>query len=97
LSEHTVRLIFSEAKHSKDESDESKLVMTFKYPRKSYKYAKIVSDLEDFDSDVVRRTVHEFNDHGEYPTANLILHTLKQKLNYSGSLRSRLLKNEIFL
>ncbi|KAE9543577.1 hypothetical protein AGLY_002377 [Aphis glycines] len=95
LSERTVRRICSEAKNSEDKPDESKSVLSFKSPRKDYKRAKIVSELDDFDSDVVRRTVHEFYDRGEYPTANLILNDLKQKINYSGCLRSvrNLLKN----
>jgi len=74
LSERTVRCICSEAKHSEEKSDESKSVLSFKSPRKGYKRAKIVSELDDFDSDVVN---------------------LKQKINYSGCLRSvrNLLKN----
>ncbi|KAL4091316.1 hypothetical protein QTP88_026019 [Uroleucon formosanum] len=69
--------------------------MLFKSPRKGYKRAKIVSEIDDFDSDFVRRTVHEFYDRGEYPTAQLILNALRQKINYSGCLRSMqyLLKN----
>jgi len=86
LSERTVRRICSEAKHSEDKPDGSKSVLSFKSPRKSYKRAKIVSELNDFYSDVVRRTVHEFYDRGEYPTANLILNALKQKINYYGCL-----------
>ncbi|KAF0701438.1 Uncharacterized protein FWK35_00034501 [Aphis craccivora] len=95
LSEHTVRRICSEAKHSEDKHYESKSVLSLKSPRKVYKRAKIVSELDDFDSDVVRRTVHEFYNRSEYPTANLILNDLKQKINYSGCLRSvrNLLKN----
>lgn len=73
--------------------------MVFKSPRKGYKRAKIVLELDDFDSDVVRRTVHEFYDRGEYPTAQLVLNALRQKINYSGCLRSTqyLLKNLRFL
>lgn len=62
LSERTVRRICSEAK---EKAEESTSVMVFKSPRKGYKRAKIVSELDDFDSDVVRRTVHEFYDRGE--------------------------------
>lgn len=35
--------------------------------------------MDDFDADVVRRTVHSFYDKGEYPTALLILNELKKK------------------
>ncbi|XP_025192691.1 uncharacterized protein LOC112592757 [Melanaphis sacchari] len=70
--------------------------LTFLSPRKAYKRAKTVSELDDFDSDIVRRTVHEFYDRGEYPTAQLILNVVKKKkTNYTGCVRSmqRLLKN----
>lgn len=52
---------------------------TFVSPCKGYKRAKTVSELDDFDSDVVRRTVHEFYDRCEYPTAQLILNVVKKK------------------
>jgi len=83
LSERAVRRICSEAKHSEDKPDES-VSFIIQTPRKGYKRAKIVSELDDFDADFVRRTVHEFYDRSEYPTANLILNALKQKVNYSG-------------
>jgi len=99
LSERTVRRICCEAKNSKDKADdESKSVVSFKSPRKCYKRAKIVSELGDFDSDVLRRTVYELYDRGEFPHANMILNALKQKINYTGCLRSMqiLLKNMKF-
>jgi len=34
--------------------------------------------MDDFDADVVRRTVHSFYDKGEYPTALLMLQKLKK-------------------
>jgi len=51
--------------------------------------------LDDFDSEIVRRTVNEFYDKGEYPTSQLILNSVKSKINYSGQIISiqRLLKN----
>jgi hypothetical protein len=52
---------------------------TFVSPRKGYKRAKTVSELDDFDFDVVRRIIHEFYDRGEYPTAQLILNVVKKK------------------
>lgn len=54
-------------------------------------------ELDDFDSYV--RTVHEFFNKGEYPTTNLILNAIKEKINYPRSVRSmyRLLKNLKFL
>lgn len=47
----------------------------FSSPHKSYKRAKHVSEVDDFDSDIVR-TVHAFYDRRKYPTAqpyNLLL------------------------
>ena len=39
--------------------------------------------LDDFDSDIVRRTVHEFYEKGEYPTPLTFLNEIKKKLpNY---------------
>lgn len=50
--------------------------------------------MDDFDADVVRRTVHSFYDKGEYPTALLILNELKKKMpNYEVRSVRRLLKN----
>jgi hypothetical protein len=68
---------------------------SFVSPRKSYKRAKYVSELDNFNCDVVRRTVHEFYDRRDYPTSQLIFNSIREKINYSGSLTSiqRLLKN----
>jgi len=62
-------------------------------PHKSYKRAKYVYEVDDFDDDIVKITVHEFYDKGEYPTAQL--NSVKKKNDYPGSLRSmqRLPKN----
>lgn len=40
-----------------------------KSPRKSYNRPKIVTDFDDIDKDVVRRTVYNFYDKGKYPTS----------------------------
>lgn len=92
ISKRSIQRICSEVKKI-DELPETG--PSFSSPRKSYKRAKYVSELDDFDSDVVRRTVHEFYDRGEYPTSQLILNAIKSKINYSGSLSSikRLLRN----
>ena len=58
---------------------------SFKSPRKSYKRAKPMTNLDDFDNEVVRRTVHSFYDNGQYPTSAKILRALHEKINYSGS------------
>ena len=62
-------------------------------PRKRLNITPKVTDL-DFGKDVVRRTVLEFYDRGEYPTINKITNLLKDKTSYSGSRSSthRILK-----
>lgn len=44
--------------------------------------------MDDFDQDVVRRTVFEFYDKGEFPTAKKVQEKLMEKINYEGSVRS---------
>ncbi|KAE9524162.1 hypothetical protein AGLY_015407 [Aphis glycines] len=90
----TVRRICAEAKNSVHPKTPG-ADPTFVSPRKGYKRARTVSKLDDFDSDVVRRTVHEFYDRGEYPTSQMILNVIKKKTNYTGCIRSlqTLLKN----
>ncbi|KAL4153955.1 hypothetical protein QTP88_001788 [Uroleucon formosanum] len=92
LSESTVRRI---CKEGKDSLDSDQQVASFKSPRKTYKRAKPLTELDDFDADIVRRVVHEFYDRGEYPTAITILTEVKKKCNWEGSVWSMrsLLKN----
>ncbi|KAL4123174.1 hypothetical protein QTP88_015397 [Uroleucon formosanum] len=59
----TVRRICAEGKNNINPETPS-ADPTFVSPRKRYKRAKTVTELDDFDSDVVRRTVHEFYDRG---------------------------------
>ncbi|KAL4153109.1 hypothetical protein QTP88_000942 [Uroleucon formosanum] len=59
LSERTVRRI---CKEGKDSLDSDQQVASFKSPRKTYKRAKPLTELDDFDADIVRRVVHEFYD-----------------------------------
>ncbi|XP_015377090.1 PREDICTED: uncharacterized protein LOC107171365 [Diuraphis noxia] len=61
----------------------SRVVPFFKSPRKTYKRAKIQTELDDFDGDIVRRIIHDFYDRGEYPTALSILNTYREKNNYT--------------
>lgn len=44
--------------------------------------------MTEFDGDIVRRTVHEFYDRGEYPTALIILNEVKKKCVWEGSVYS---------
>jgi len=60
---------------------------SFKSPRKSYKRVKYATNLDDFDNEVVRRTVHSFpimTNH-ESPTSSKILAAMREKTNYPGS------------
>jgi len=68
---------------------------SFKSPRKSYKRVKYATNLDDFDNEVVRRTVHNFYDNHEFPTSSKILAAMREKTNYPGSKSSMkvLLKN----
>lgn len=62
LSERTVIRI---CKEGKDSLDPEQQVASLKSPRKTYKRAKPLTELDDFGADIVRRTVHEFYNRGE--------------------------------
>lgn len=55
----------------------------FTSPRKKYKRAKYATGIDDFDADIVRRTVHEFYDNHEYPTSTKVLRTKNTKKKMS--------------
>ncbi|CAI6352495.1 unnamed protein product [Macrosiphum euphorbiae] len=76
LSERTVKRV---CKEGKDSLDPEQQVASFKSPRKTYKSAKPLTELDDFDADIVRRIVHEFYNRGEYPTALTVLTEVKKK------------------
>lgn len=59
--------------------------LKFKSPRKTYCRKKHVTELDDFDSEVVRRVVQSFYDRGEFPSSAKILVELREKINYRGS------------
>lgn len=85
----TVRRVCAEGSSTADDvSDSSQPGPSFNSPRKTYKRKKYATELDDFDNDVVRRTVHEFYEKGEYPTSRLILNSIQQKFDYKGSLAS---------
>lgn len=56
--------------------------------RKSIYSTKPMSFMDDFNQDIVRRTIFEFYDEGEFPTARSVHEQLKEKINYKGSVRS---------
>jgi len=60
-------------------------ISSFKSPRKTYKRVKPITNLVDFDNEVVRRTVYNFYDNGHYFTNAKILAALREIINFSGS------------
>jgi hypothetical protein len=79
----TVRRVCAEGSSTTDDvSDSSQPGPSFNSPQKTYKRKKYATELDDFDNDVVRRTVHEFYENGEYPTSRLILNSIQQKFDY---------------
>jgi len=95
ISLRIVSRICSGAKKLENTQDEQLVVPFFKSPHKTYKRAKIQTELDDFDGDIVRRIIHDLYDRGEYPTTFSILNTYREKNYYTGSVRSmrRVLKN----
>ena len=59
--------------------------IAFKSPRKNYKRVKFMTNLDDFDNEVVRRTVYSFYDNGQFLTSAKILVALREKIEYPGS------------
>jgi len=57
----------------------------FRSPGKSYSRKKPVTELDDFDNELIRKIVHSFYDEGEFPTSAKILAALREKTNYLGS------------
>ncbi|VVC30438.1 Ribonuclease H-like domain [Cinara cedri] len=84
VSVGTVKRITSEG--AKSTTAEPGAGPSFTSPRKSYKRLKYASDIDDFNADIVRRTVHEFYDKGQFPTSQKVLTAYQQKVNnYRGS------------
>lgn len=79
-----VKKVCAEAKKEHDTTGPSTNI-AFKSPRKNYKRAKLMTNLDDFDNEVVRRTVHSFYDNGQFPTSAKILSALREKIEYPGS------------
>lgn len=85
VSISTIKRITSEGSKAVSNADAE---LSFSSPRKTYKRLKYATDIHDFDEDVVRRTVHEFYDQGQFPTISNILSKYQEKTGYSGSLTS---------
>lgn len=61
---------------------------SFESPKKNLPRVKRVTELDDFNKSVVRRTIQEFYDRGEYPTCSKIRDILMQKIDFHGSVKS---------
>lgn len=60
------------------------LSIAFKSPRKYYKRAKLMTNLDDSDNKVVRRTIRSFYCDGQFSTSVKILVALREKFDYPG-------------
>lgn len=67
-------------------------------PRKNISPKRPKTDLDSFNQDIVRRTIHEFYDQGEFPTTKKVHKKLQEKINYEGSVSSvlRIIHNKGF-
>lgn len=85
VSLNTVRNICIEANESASlEEDEPRPY--FRSPqKKKTSNKKPVTGMDDFNKDILRRTVHEFYDAGQFPTCAKISEALRDKIGYSGS------------
>lgn len=50
-----------------------------------YKPARYATGIDDFDAEIVRRTVHEFYDNREYPTSLKLLSKYREKTEFNES------------
>ena len=57
---------------------------TFPSPTKRYKKTRERVDVDSFDVDAIRRTIHDFYDRKEYPTIDRLLQVLKEKELFKG-------------
>ena len=86
VSVSTVQRVCREAEESMGDVDVPG--PSFKSPRKKLIRVKPVTELDDFQKDVVRRSVQEFYDRCEYPTLKKLRDILNEKINYKGSIAS---------
>lgn len=91
VSLSTVQRICQEAQQSAPDDVEVQAPApgpSFNSPRKNLIRVKPVTELDDFEKDVIRRSVQEFYDRGEYPTLKKLRDILKEKINYKGGITS---------
>jgi hypothetical protein len=93
-SVHTVSRICSEAKISVQQ----KGLPIFTSPGKKHNMGGGVTNLDDFEKDVLRRSIFGFYDSGEFPTAKKHTLEMRDKINYRGSASSmyKILKSIVF-
>ena len=82
----TVQRIVNETKQSLDASGS----VVLKSPGKKHKRNKPVCDLDNFNKDVLRRTVFDMYTAGEFPTADKLVKKMKEKIGFAGSVSSML-------
>jgi transposase len=78
LSVRSVQRITAEGNKDKEEN------CAFSSPQKKKEHKKWVTDLDEFDLDVVRRTVFEFYDRKEFVTCEKMRSVLKDKIGFAG-------------
>lgn len=91
VSVSTVSRILKQCKQSNIEIG----VPIFKSPGKHSRKQKQITCLDDFKKDVLRRTIFEMYDRGEYPTIKKLVYIMSEKIEYEGSTTSMglILKN----
>ena len=90
-SVRTITRICDEAKKSVEQSS----APIFRSPGKKHIKPRLKTALDDFQKDVLRRTILQFYDDGQYPTAKKLTIAMREKINYKGSVSSMygILKN----
>ena len=83
----TVQRICSEARKSID-AGVLPMELSFESPKKNAPRLKPTTEMDDFNKNIVRRTIQEFYDRGEYPTCQKLKEILMEKTGYSGSITS---------
>ena len=83
-SVHTVSRICSEAASAVQQGN----VPIFNSPGKTHNVQKTVTEVDDFQKDVLRRRILKYYDEGQYPTAKKLTFDMREEINYKGSVRS---------
>ena len=84
ISEHSVTNIVKEGK----QSNKVGCASSFISPGKHRTVKKRKTNLDDFEKCVLRRTIFDLYDKGEYPTAKKLVALMRDKIEYKGSVSS---------